>query len=156
MAIGENQREEPAMSPDIDDALLRNLAPVEPDPARREKMLANILARAREHAGKTFTTIRSDEGEWFEVMEGINAKRLVENGRVKAWLYRMAPGSSFPGHDHASDEECICLQGSARMGGSLVRAGDFHLAPKGLPHGVITSDEGCLLYVRTGMAEDAC
>jgi quercetin dioxygenase-like cupin family protein len=156
MAIIKPQPEEPAMSRDIDDALLNNLAPVEPEPARREKMRANILARAKQHRPKSFVTVRSDEGEWFEVMAGINAKRLIENDRVRAWLYRMAPGSFFPGHDHPFDEECICLEGVANFGGTVVRAGDFHLAPRGVPHGRITSEEGCLLYVRTAVTEEIC
>lgn len=60
----------------------------------------------------------------------------------------MLPGSYFPAHDHFSDEECICLHGKVNLGGTVIQAGEFHLAPQGLPHKEITTKEGCLLYVR--------
>ena len=66
-----------------------------------------------------------------------------------------APGASLPAHDHPADEECLVLEGEVMLGDILGRAGDYHLAPKGLPHGTITSKTGALLFIRAGITEHA-
>lgn len=142
----------PGIPPEIEQALLLYVAPVEPAPQRREAMRLNILERVRADQ-KSFITVRSEEGVWEEVAFGIYRKRLIQTGKISASLYRMLPGSSFPAHDHSSDEECVCLEGEVSLGGIVVREGDFHLAPKGVPHGTVTTRDGCLLYIRVACEE---
>lgn len=138
--------------PELQEALLAGVTPVEPAPQRREAMRQNILERVRTDR-KSFITVRHNEGNWEEIALGIYRKRLIQTGKISASLYRMLPGSSFPAHDHPSDEECVCLEGEASLGGIVVREGDFHLAPKGVPHGTVTSKDGCLLYIRVACEE---
>lgn len=115
--------------------------------AMRECILERISAPA--HKPEGFVTIRADEGEWVEIARGVRLKKLLRSGNVVADLIRMEPGSSLPGHEHPEPEECFCLEGEVSLGGILVRAGDFHFALQGLPHGPIYSPTGCLVYVRT-------
>lgn len=67
----------------------------------------------------------------------------------QAWLeavrYDAARGQP---HEHALDEESLVLEGDATINGVLCRAGDYHFAPRGKPHGWLTSEAGCLLFVR--------
>ena len=44
----------------------------------------------------------------------------------------------------------MVLEGEAWFGDTPVRAGDFHLVPRGLTHGDLTSPTGALIYIRTG------
>lgn len=136
----------------IEQALLLDVAPVEPAPQRREAMRVKILGRVRADQ-KSFVTVRGEEGKWEEIALGIYRKRLIQTGKISASLYRMLPGSSFPAHDHPSDEECVCLEGEVSLGGIVVREGDFHFAPKGVPHGTVTTKDGCLLYIRVACEE---
>jgi len=61
---------------------------------------------------------------------------------------KLEPGAAVVPHDHPVDEECLVLEGEARIGELVVRAGDYHLAPRGKPHGMITSEHGALLFLR--------
>jgi len=143
--------EEPTMDRKTQDALLESLTPIEPGAQRRVALRTRILQRIgtplRDSDG--FITVRADEGEWIEIAPAVHRKRLLSSGDVVADLIRMAPGSSLPAHRHPEAEECICLEGEVSLGDIVVRAGDFHFAPKGLAHGTIRSRTGCVLYVRT-------
>jgi anti-sigma factor ChrR (cupin superfamily) len=141
------------LSVDMIEALLLNCTPAAPAPDRREAMRRNIVARIRS-APKALITIRDADGNWIEVASGIYRKHLFSNGRTRAVLYRMLAGSAFPAHEHPSDEECVCLQGEVSLGGIVITAGDFHLAPQGASHGVISTATGCILYIRTGATAD--
>lgn len=138
------------MDDDIQSFLFSGLRPVPIDAAVYSLMLGRTLSRIRGASPLSFVTVRTGQGEWHEIVAGVFQKKLFESGKMHACLYRMLPGSSFPAHEHASDEECLCLEGEVNLGGMQIRAGDFHLAPKGLAHGEITTLEGCLLYIRCG------
>lgn len=135
---------------DIQASMFSELKPVPLSDAAHVRMLGRTLSRIRGTSPLSFVTVRTCEGEWKEIEAGVFQKQLLESGKMNACMYRMLPGSAFPAHEHASDEECLCLEGEVSLGGIQIRAGDFHLAPKGLPHGEITTVEGCLLYIRCG------
>ena len=40
------------------------------------------------------------------------------------------------------------LEGEVWLGDVSARAGDYHLARSGIPHGVLRTDGGCLLFLR--------
>lgn len=67
-------------------------------------------------------------------------------GRFSAYL-RLDPGASLYEHEHDGIEECVVLSGSIRVGGRLLRAGDYQRAEVGSPHGEQTSPDGCLLFL---------
>jgi quercetin dioxygenase-like cupin family protein len=150
-----NSKPELVLDQATEELLLIATQPAEPSPERRQAMRERILARV--HApGQTglhdFLTIREGEGEWQEFSAGVRKKQLFNDGENEAFLIRMEPGTRCPPHDHHADEECVVLSGEVWLGDVFVRAGDFHLAPKGRPHAEIYSPKGVLLYVRTGVA----
>lgn len=64
-------------------------------------------------------------------------------------MLRIAAGTSFPGHGHAIDEECMVLEGSLRVGDVLLHPGDFHVGLSGSDHAAATSEDGCVCFLRT-------
>lgn len=139
---------------DIESLLVSNLSLLEPPVLQRDRMRERLMARARANPNlpADFITVRKDEGDWTEISVGVFKKTLVDNHKMKASLFHMLPGSAFAAHEHASDEECMCLEGDVSFGDMKIGAGDFHLAPRGLPHGTVTTVDGCLLYVRCATA----
>lgn len=80
---------------------------------------------------------------------GVDVRRLFvdhEERRVTL-LVRMAAGSSYPAHEHASHEECYVLQGDLRVGDLHMHAGDFQRAEAGSVHGTQSTDDGCVLMI---------
>ena len=144
-------KEEAVLDPDVEGELLAGMDPIDPSSTTINAMRGRILARVspRRGAGQELLTIRPDQGKWVEIAPNVHLKRLVYNENLHAQFIRMAPGSCIPAHPHASDEECVVLEGEVRIGDLLARAGDFHFAPRGIPHGDLTTETGCLLYIRT-------
>ncbi|MGV6808755.1 MAG: cupin domain-containing protein [bacterium] len=100
-------------------------------------------------------TIRAKEGEWVEIRPKVKIKPLYLDRQAgsRSFLMQLQPGASWPTHEHTYDEECIVLEGDVRIGDLSVSAGDYHLAPKGVTHGELTSDNGALLFLRAGISD---
>lgn len=141
---------DPAVLPvEILEVLLEAQAEVRPDPDTALRLKARILGRARDDGrAAALLTIRSGEGEWIRLGPKVEMKPLHKVGGITHFLMRLAPGAVLPPHGHDQDEECICLEGEVQFGDIVVRAGDFHLAPRGTPHGLMRSRKGALLYLR--------
>jgi quercetin dioxygenase-like cupin family protein len=87
-------------------------------------------------------------GEWMPVALGVAAKMLHVDETGYSFLLRLDPGATLPAHAHDGDEECIVVEGEARLGDLNILAGDYHLARRGSRHGDIFSPDGALLYIR--------
>lgn len=140
----------PVIDAEIEARLLEALAPIEPGAERVRSMLERLEARIAAEPAASFLTVHRAEGEWRAIAPRVSEKRLVERPGVYACLLRMEKGGWLPPHDHPTAEECVVLEGEVWLGDVHCKAGDFHLAPAGLRHGALRTDEGCLLYVRTG------
>jgi len=148
---------DPLFDTPLTEALLEAQSPIMPPPERasalRQRVLA-VTAAARpsdsaEHLTHlTHVTIRSVDGLWVPLLPGISLKLLREDASTRSYLLRMAPGATLPAHGHSQEEECMVLEGDVRLGDVQVRAGDYHLAHSGLPHGDLRTDGGCLLFLR--------
>ena len=132
--------------------LAEAVAPIALPAERAEAIKAGVQERIRACRAR-FLTVRADEGEWIELAPGVHSKLLQDDGLVRSFLLRLAPGARLPAHGHPAEETCLVLEGSAQLGDLEVRAGDFHLAERGSMHGEITSRSGALLFVRA--ASDA-
>jgi|SRR5690349_370035 len=100
--------------------------------------------------GKGLTTVRGGE-DGFErtELDGIEVKPLhvdAANRRV-TMLVRMAPGTSYPAHRHATSEECFVVSGEIQVGERMLHAGDYQVAAAGSLHGVQATDKGCVLFI---------
>ncbi len=104
-------------------------------------------------AGENPFTIRAGEGEWRNIAPGVQAKPLWRDADAQSMLVRLHPGARVAPHAHPLDEECLMLDGEAFFGDTLLRAGDYQLAPAGTQHCDVMTDVGALLYVR-GAADD--
>jgi anti-sigma factor ChrR (cupin superfamily) len=114
--------------------------------------LGTVKTHLRQDSPMQFLTVRADEGDWVPFVPGVEMKMLFEDParRKRSLLVRMHPGAIIPGHPHPEHEEYLVLDGEISIGNFTVRAGDYHLAPKGLSHPAITSRTGALLFVTVG------
>jgi quercetin dioxygenase-like cupin family protein len=118
-------------------------------PQRQERLGQQIMARIAQSSTEQQLTVAAASNTWRNFLPGIERKVLHEKNGVMSYLLRLGPGAVLPAHHHPVDEECVVLQGSLRIGTSLVlQTGDFHLAHEGLPHDTIVSDEGALIFLR--------
>lgn len=98
-------------------------------------------------------TIRAEAGNWEPHSPGVTMKRLHvdETAGMRSFLLCMAPGAVVASHDHPADEECLVLEGELVVGDLTLRAGDYHLAPKGVPHAALEAPAGALLFIRAAL-----
>ena len=125
---------------------------------RLVRMRTRLLQAVRKEARGTyrdFHTIRSDDGIWTEVAPKMEMKVLhvEKDAGIQSYLLRLHPGFEHPGHDHPLDEECLMLEGEMTIGSIRLRAGDYHLAPKGTPHGFTRSETGALVFIRGALPD---
>ena len=94
-------------------------------------------------------TIRSNEGDWMPMCEGIKVKRLFydEVRRTKTVLIKMDPGSVLPKHHHSSVEECLMLEGELFSGDQVLRAGDYQVSLAESNHERISTVNGALFLI---------
>ena len=143
-----------AIQQEIHEALLDSMRLADLEPERAAAMKRRLMARvagseeATEQDRGDLVTIRAAEGEWRSVMPKVSMKVLLREGSSLTYLLRLEPGARIPPHDHPQTEECIVLEGEARIGDLVVQAGDYQAAPAGRPHGLLASDRGALLFLR--------
>lgn len=146
-----------AITPALDEDILEFLAETqqpEPLPATlRTRMRQNIMQRvasdqACENNG--FETLRAKQGEWIKAKPRAEIKilHIEESTGLASYLVKLSPGFVMEAHDHPFDEECLMLEGELSIGSLTLHAGDFHFAPRGIPHGVIRCQHGALAYIR--------
>lgn len=158
-------------------ALFSALAPGAPPPGLEPKLRARVAAlrppgsRATDAAPRSLppathaaegtsghaglVTVRADAGAWRTVAPGVRAKLLAndDSANVRSLLVEFDAGAALPAHDHVAAEECLVLRGAVAIGDIVVRAGDYHRAPAGVPHGRVYSEEGVLMFVRGHFSE---
>jgi quercetin dioxygenase-like cupin family protein len=131
------------------ETLLITQVEVLPEPDRAARLRARVMGRIRtERMPRGYLTIRSEEGEWTRLGPKVEMKLLREDPTSRSFLLRLYPGAVLPAHDHPLEEECLVLEGEVELGEITVRTGDYHLVPRGVPHGVMRSPKGGLLYLR--------
>ena len=109
-----------------------------------------VMGAIEQKSGLLHRTVRAGAGEWQTVAPGVERKLLWERADACSNLVRLAPGTSLPPHDHPLDEECVVLEGSLRIGQNLLlRVGDFHVGVQGVAHEGVSTDDGCLCFLRT-------
>lgn len=158
------------LSADALAALFAALAPVTPPPGLEAKLRERIAAlravgsRTMEPQSEStdsassapgLVTLRADADAWRTVAPGVRIKSLATepDTQVRSLLVELDAGATLPPHNHAVAEECLVLRGAVALGDVVVRAGDYHLAPAGVPHGRVHSAEGVLMFVRGDFSE---
>ncbi len=141
--------ENAVFDPQVHDTLLNAIR----DESPPERLRKRVMDRIRGSNPANFVTIREEDGAWESVVPGIDIKRLHREGTYHSFLLRLRPGAKLPAHHHGADEECLVLQGETRMGDIVLKTGDYHLAPQGVPHATVTSDCGALLFIRARLTD---
>ena len=78
---------------------------------------------------------------------GVRFKALRATERnAGTYLVRMDPGTSYPPHLHPGGEEVWVVEGTLRVGGDNLAAGDYMYTPPGGAHDASTK-EGCTFLV---------
>ncbi len=88
-----------------------------------------------------------DDSTWQDFSPGVRVKELWSGGERRSVLVRMRAGASVNSHSHGLEEECMMLAGEAFIGDTLLRGGEYQLAPRGSHHGAVQSDVGALFFV---------
>ncbi|TMH31933.1 MAG: hypothetical protein E6H58_11335 [Betaproteobacteria bacterium] len=88
-----------------------------------------------------------DDTDWDDFCPGVRIKALWEGGARRTVLVRMRAGASVKAHAHALEEECMMLAGEAFIGDTLLRSGEYQLAPQGSRHGEVSTDVGAVFFV---------
>ena len=155
--MNENHPDDLSPDSELTESLLLTLKPVAPDEARAPILRRAVMEKIQSGSPPSFLTIRAEQGEWLKIAPLVEMKLLYKDSiqQCRTFLLRMHPGAILPAHDHPANEECLVLEGEVMLGDIVARAGDYHLAPKGLRHGAITSKTGALLFLRAGIAEHA-
>jgi quercetin dioxygenase-like cupin family protein len=89
--------------------------------------------------------------EWSKVADGLFCKLIAvdaETGRV-TMLVRLAPGTDYPPHRHASVEELHLLHGELLIDDKKLQAGDFIRAEAGSVDHRVWSETGCTCVLIT-------
>ena len=146
-------RNELSQDVELAGAIAEALSPDELSAERRERMRARVLARVAAEPPPQTITLRSPQGRWLPVVEGVSVKILRQDreARNMTYLLKMEPGSRLPAHDHAQDEECLVVEGELWMGDHVVRAGDWHIAKAGSHHVDFRTKTGCMVLIRAEM-----
>jgi anti-sigma factor ChrR (cupin superfamily) len=121
------------------------------DPARTWQRWKNVPTQSSPGAmNPGLATIAAAEDTWESTgMKGVTVKPLFVDAerRFVSMLVRMEPGSSYPGHRHAGNEECFVVSGDIKVGERVLHAGDYQVAEEGSIHGVQSTEEGCVLFI---------
>ncbi len=133
---------------DVESSMFQSLNAGTLSPQRSQAMKQRLMQRVRAQNRPHLTTIHATDGEWRPFLPKVSIKSLQHQGDTLTYLLRLEPGAILVPHDHPQDEECIVLEGEVRIGTTLARQGDYHLAPKGIAHDTIVSDSGALLFLR--------
>lgn len=93
-----------------------------------------------------FSTL-DDDANWQDFRPGVRIRELWNGGERRSVLVRMDAGAQVNSHSHGLEEECLMLAGEAFIGDTLLRSGEYQLAPQGSRHGAVQTDVGALFYV---------
>ena len=96
-------------------------------------------------------------GDWQPTkVDGIDSRTLFldEANDRATMLFRMAPGTAYPAHRHAGDEECFVLEGHLQVGEVIMQKGDYQFSASGSVHPPQCTDAGCLLLISTSLHDE--
>jgi predicted ChrR family anti-sigma factor len=142
---------------DVARSLALGTPEAEPPASAREKLLSLVAAEEtrsqatalRNASSPLLTTLRADEGEWYEAATGIQVKHLFtdrQKGMVTT-LVKMGPGTRIPLHRHRGIEQCYIIEGDFHADNQRLGAGDFHVAQAGSVHEPVYTVEGALILI---------
>jgi quercetin dioxygenase-like cupin family protein len=129
------------------------LDPVSVSPQLKGRLLTRIHRERRnspEQAEPGIFVLRGGRGAWKQTQWAGVAYRLLHRDAstgLTTSLLRIDPGGRFPAHHHIGIEQSWVVEGSCRIGSVTIQVGDFAWANAGTDHGVLESEDGCILLI---------
>jgi DNA-directed RNA polymerase specialized sigma24 family protein len=92
-----------------------------------------------------------EEPDWKEVAPGISCQLLATDDQHErvSMLVRLAPGTDYPPHTHASVEELHLLHGELWIDDRQLHPGDYNRAEPGTSDARVWSETGCTCVLIT-------
>lgn len=117
----------------------------EPPPEMHDRLLARIAVERNSQ----INSVRADQGEWEQMLEGVMVKTLHqdETTGLRTSLVRMSPGARLPAHRHIGVEQFYILEGDCHVQGELLGPGDFHIAESNTVHDSTSTVNGTLFLL---------
>jgi hypothetical protein len=97
-------------------------------------------------AGAAPVVVPAGAQGWMPFGPGVDIKALHGSDAAISIFARFAPGASVAAHGHGLDEDCIMLRGDLYLSDTLLREGEYQLAPVGTGHQGLASDGGAVLF----------
>jgi len=96
-----------------------------------------------------FVSIRSSEGEWRAIRDGVMMKLLNfdKSLGLATSLVRMSPGTSLPEHRHEGVEQFYIIEGDCIINGEILGPGDYHRAEAGSIHNSTSTETGTMFLL---------
>lgn len=87
---------------------------------------------------------------------GVQCKPLFVDPerRYASSLVMMAPGTTYPRHRHAQTEELFMLSGDIRVGGHMLRCGDYCRSEAGTCHETLYTETGCTFIALASLDDE--
>jgi quercetin dioxygenase-like cupin family protein len=104
-------------------------------------------------AGQAPAVVPASEQGWLPFSAGVELKPLHGTSASISTLARFAPGAAVAAHGHELDEDCIMLRGDLYLSDTLLREGEYQLAPAGTGHRGLASDGGAVLFFHGAIDE---
>jgi quercetin dioxygenase-like cupin family protein len=145
------------------EALVLSVPPIAPRPHVRRELLARIAAEPREAPEGFFTVkpgvtgVRTSTAAWIaSPIPGIEYKLIARDAGsgMRTQLVRFAAGARYPRHRHAGTEEIFLLEGSVRVNGVELRAGDYCRSEPGTEEIGTYSETGGLALIVSSERDD--
>lgn len=115
-------------------------------PAQREAFLRERLL-AKLQAAQNHEVVSQGSGAWDTSSPGLRVLSLKSSADHRTLRIDMAVQSGFTRPDEETRHECWVLQGELRLGGTVLRAGDFLAAPQQAPAARWSSAGGAQLLL---------
>jgi putative transcriptional regulator len=135
-------------------ALASSVAPVNPPPDLRTRLMDRVRAEARDPQHRKRVTLApgvtltmANNIAWKETgIPGIRAKTLFVDpvSRCVRSLVMMEPGAVFPSHRHAQVEELFMVSGELTIDSHAVAPGDYLRADASTLHEAMQTETGCM------------
>ena len=109
-----------------------------------------VKLRQMDRTDNVQVNIDSTKGEYVETgVPGLSMLEVHKDEREQVAFFRFAPGTTVPLHPHDGGEEFYVIEGSLSDAYGTYTTGSWVRQEHGSSHEV-TSDEGCLLYSKSG------
>lgn len=127
-----------------------------PPASLKQKLMAMVTSSQPMASPSLHFMVDAASGGWMPMKVPGAFAKLLSTNEEKGYavvLGKLEAGAGYPAHLHQEQEDVFVLEGDLHVGGTHLKAGDFHRAAKGSAHDVNWSDGGCIVMVVISLAD---